>query len=203
MFPLAKVTESELTNIFKQAHQALWGGGELNPSEAFDELDKLIFCKIFDEKKDRDVGEPYDFQVIPVEPENNTEEAKAKAEAETNKRLLKRLTALYEEGRQIGERKNDPEIFEDNIKLNASKARTVVSYLEGVDLLSTDLDSKGRAFETFMGSFFRGDFGQYFVGIFEHLLKEGLIEDKPECVDVIIQKLSSFKLRKFEGINFG
>lgn len=30
----------------------------------------------------------------------------------------------------------------------------------------------------------------YFVGIFEHLLKEGLIEDKPECVDVIIQKLS-------------
>ena len=68
LFPLAKVTESELTNIFKQAHQALWGGGELNPSEAFDELDKLIFCKIFDEKKDRDVGEPYDFQVIPVEP---------------------------------------------------------------------------------------------------------------------------------------
>lgn len=163
LFPLAKVSESELTNIFKQAHQALWGGGELNPSEAFDELDKLIFCKIFDEKKDRDVGEPYDFQIIPVEPENNSEEAKAKAEAETNKRLLNRLLALYEEGRQIGERKNDPEIFKDNIKLNAAKARTVVSYLEGVDLLSTDLDSKGRAFETFMGSFFRGDFGQYFT----------------------------------------
>lgn len=30
----------------------------------------------------------------------------------------------------------------------------------------------------------------YFVGIFEHLLKEGLLEDNPECVDVIIQKLS-------------
>jgi type I restriction enzyme M protein len=51
LFPLVKVEESELTNRFKQAHQALWGGGELNPSEAFDELDKLIFCKIFDEKK--------------------------------------------------------------------------------------------------------------------------------------------------------
>ncbi|MCM1040754.1 MAG: N-6 DNA methylase [Ruminococcus sp.] len=163
LFPLTKVSESELTNIFKQAHQALWGGGELNPSEAFDELDKLIFCKIYDEKKDRDIGEPYDFQVIPVEPENNTEAAKAKAESETNARLLKRLNALYEEGRRIGERKNDPEIFKDNIKLNAAKARTVVSYLEGIDLLSTDLDSKGRAFETFMGSFFRGDFGQYFT----------------------------------------
>ena len=163
LFPLSKVSENELTNIFKQAHQALWGGGELNPSEAFDELDKLIFCKIYDEKKDRDIGEAYDFQVISVEPENNTEEAKAKAEDETNKRLLKRLVDLYEEGRKIGERKNDPEIFKDNIKLNAAKARTVVSYLEGVDLLSTDLDSKGRAFETFMGSFFRGDFGQYFT----------------------------------------
>ena len=51
LFPLSKVSENELTNIFKQAHQALWGGGELNPSEAFDELDKLIFCKIYDEKK--------------------------------------------------------------------------------------------------------------------------------------------------------
>ena len=163
LFPLSKVSENELTNIFKQAHQALWGGGELNPSEAFDELDKLIFCKIYDEKKDRDIGEAYDFQVISVEPENNTEEAKTKAEDETNKRLLKRLIDLYEEGRKIGERKNDPEIFKDNIKLNAAKARTVVSYLEGVDLLSTDLDSKGRAFETFMGSFFRGDFGQYFT----------------------------------------
>lgn len=58
LFPLVKVEESELTNRFKQAHQALWGGGELNPSEAFDELDKLIFCKIFDEKKSGKISSP-------------------------------------------------------------------------------------------------------------------------------------------------
>lgn len=165
-FPLSaleKVEESELTNKFKQAHQALWGGGELNPSEAFDELDKLIFCKIFDEKKGRDDGEPYDFQVIKVKPKDSSDEAKKKAEEETNRQLLDRLKALYEEGKAIGERKNDTEIFRDGIKLNAAKVRTVVGYLEGVNLLETDLDSKGRAFETFMGSFFRGDFGQYFT----------------------------------------
>jgi len=160
---LEKVSEADLTNIFKQAHQALWGGGELNPSEAFDELDKLIFCKIFDEKKHRDAGEPYDFQVIAIEPKDKSPETKAKAEAETNHNLLERIKGLYEEGRRIGERKNDPDIFKDDIKLNASKARTVVGYLQGIDLLNTDLDSKGRAFETFMGSFFRGDFGQYFT----------------------------------------
>lgn len=161
--PLTKVEESELTNRFKQAHQALWGGGELNPSEAFDELDKLIFCKIYDEKKKRKNGEPYDFQVIKVEPKSKDKSDIKKADRETSENLLKRLVALYDEGKNIGERKNDTEIFREGIKLNAAKARTVVSYLEGVDLLHTDLDSKGRAFETFMGSFFRGDFGQYFT----------------------------------------
>lgn len=66
--------------------------------------------------------------------------------------------ALYEEGR-----KKDREVFRDNIRLTPEKIRTVVSYLENVNLGETDLDSKGRAFETFMGSFFRGNFGQYFT----------------------------------------
>ncbi len=147
LFPLETVTQDELTRRFEQAHQALWGGGELNPSEAFDELDKLIFCKLWDERKLRKSGEPYDFQIF-------TEETKEK----TEKELLERLKKLYEEGR-----KKDPEVFKDDIRLNPSKARTVVSYLEAINLSDTDLDSKGRAFETFMGSFFRGDFGQYFT----------------------------------------
>ena len=147
LFPLEAVTEEELTRRFEQAHQALWGGGELNPSAAFDELDKLIFCKLWDERKPRKNGEPYDFQIIAEDTRSKTEE-----------KLLERLKKLYEEGR-----KKDPEVFKDDIRLNPSKARTVVSYLESVDLSGTDLDSKGRAFETFMGSFFRGDFGQYFT----------------------------------------
>ena len=64
-FDIDVIAESELTRLFKQAHQALWGGGKRGPSEAFDELDKLIFCKIRDEKRDRKKGVPYDFQVLP------------------------------------------------------------------------------------------------------------------------------------------
>jgi type I restriction-modification system DNA methylase subunit len=157
-FDLEKVSEDELTRRFRQAHQALWGGGELNPSEAFDELDKLIFCKIWDERKPRKPGEPYDFQVIPVRPTNDSDEAKRRAAEETSRELLDRLHSLYDEGR-----KKDPEVFKDGIRLNPAKARAVVGYLQGVNLMETDLDSKGRAFETFMGSFFRGDFGQYFT----------------------------------------
>jgi type I restriction-modification system DNA methylase subunit len=142
-FELQVVSESELTKIFIQSHQALWGGGQRNPSVAFDELDKLIFCKIWDEKHPRKIGEPYAFQIFRDEdPED----------------LLKRIKALYEEGR-----KKDPEVFKDDITLTASETQTIVKYFQRINLNKTDLDSKGKAFETFMGSYFRGDFGQYFT----------------------------------------
>ena len=155
-FDLSVIDQSELTRRFKQAHEALWAGGQLNPSEAFDELDKLIFCKIWDERKPRKMGEPYDFQIITVSKEE--EENASKRRLIENDNLYKRIVALYEEGR-----KKDKDVFRDNIRLTPEKIRTVVGYLESVNLGETDLDSKGRAFETFMGSFFRGNFGQYFT----------------------------------------
>lgn len=151
-FDLQKITEDELTQAFKQAHNALWGGGELNPSTAFDELDKLIFCKIWDERN-TPREKPYQFQLIAKKRNNESISQNI-----LNKELADRIKNIYEEGR-----KKDPEIFKDDIRLNPTKIRAVVGYLEKISLSQTDLDSKGRAFETFMGSFFRGDFGQYFT----------------------------------------
>jgi len=142
-FELQVVSESELTKIFMNAHQALWGGGQRNPSVAFDELDKLIFCKIWDEKHPRKTGEPYDFQIF---------------RDEDPKELLKRINNLYAQGR-----KKDAEVFKDDITLSPSETQTIVNYFQRINLSKTDLDSKGKAFETFMGSYFRGDFGQYFT----------------------------------------
>ena len=102
------------------------------------------------------MGEPYDFQIITVS-KNEEGDAQLRREKENNA-LYKRILALYEEGR-----KQDAEVFRDDIKLSPNKVRTVVGYLEGINLGDTDLDSKGRAFETFMGSFFRGSFGQFFT----------------------------------------
>lgn len=152
-FDISVITQEELTRRFKQAHDALWAGGQLNPSEAFDELDKLIFCKIWDERKDRQTGEPYDFQIIQVEGKDERDSVR-----KTNEALFERVTALYEEGRL-----KDKEVFRDNIRLSPEKIRTIVGYLQDINLSETDLDSKGRAFETFMDSFFRGNFGQYFT----------------------------------------
>ena len=158
-FDLETIEENELTKRFKQAHNALWAGGELNPSSAFDELDKLIFCKIWDERKPKKKGDPYDFQIfsLPV-PKNATDDEKKEIENKISLELFARVNALYAEGK-----KKDPEVFKDDIRLDAKKVKTVVSYLEDINLSATDLDSKGKAFETFMGSYFRGDFGQFFT----------------------------------------
>ncbi|MBE6462197.1 MAG: restriction endonuclease subunit M [Alphaproteobacteria bacterium] len=149
-----KSTQGDLIQKFKSAHDALWGGGALTPSAAFDELDKLIFCKIWDERwrenAPKTKGQPYEFQIIYYN--GDKESKKAKEELE------KRVKYLYEYGR-----KKDPEVFKDDIRLDKNKIFTVVKYLQDVNLSETDLDAKGLAFQSFMSGFFRGDFGQYFT----------------------------------------
>jgi type I restriction enzyme M protein len=72
--------------------------------------------------------------------------------------LAKRVRDLYEEGKKV-----DKEVFKEDIRLSDQRIATVVGFLQDIDLGKTDLDSKGRAFETFMSSFFRGNFGQFFT----------------------------------------
>ncbi len=149
-----KGTQAELVQKFKSAHDALWGGGALAPTTAFDELDKLIFCKIWDERwrdnNPKSKGKPFDFQTIYYAGDKDASKAKTELE--------KRIRALYEQGR-----KKDPEVFKDDIKLDKHKIFTVVKYLQNINISQTDLDAKGLAFQCFMGEFFRGDFGQYFT----------------------------------------
>lgn len=152
-----KGTQGDLIKKFKSAHDALWGGGALAPTTAFDELDKLIFCKIWDERwrdnNPKTKGEAFDFQII-YYPEDKEDKSNLKAKTE----LEKRVRSLYEQGR-----KKDPEVFKDDIKLDKHKIFTVVQYLQDINLSKTDLDAKGLAFQSFMGGFFRGDFGQFFT----------------------------------------
>ncbi|MFN0201050.1 MAG: type I restriction enzyme HsdR N-terminal domain-containing protein, partial [Bacteroidia bacterium] len=121
---LQKVEEKELTNIFKQAHDALWAGGELHPSQAFDELNKLIFCKIWDEKYSKK-GQPYAFQVI----------------SDDSEALKTKVIELYQKGRE-----KNQEVFDKPIELSAQRIKIIVEYFQWVNLVETDLDSKGKAF---------------------------------------------------------
>ena len=140
---LRVISEDELRKVFANAHQALWAGGKRNPSEAFDELDKIIFCKIYDERATRKRGVPYDMQLF---------------KGEKPIKLLERVNRIYKRGEE-----KEPEVFNSPIKLNENEITTIVEFIQEVNLGDTDLDSKGKAFEEFIGSYFRGEFGQYFT----------------------------------------
>lgn len=140
---IGAVSRDDLIKTIRKCHQTLWGGGRLSPPMAFGELTKLIFLKTRDEKTPRKKGEPYAFQVKTFE---------------TPKRLAERIKALY-----AIERQKDPDVFNEDIKIDDVTLKNVVLHLESVNLTATDLDTKGVAFEQFMDGFFKGDFGQYFT----------------------------------------
>lgn len=140
---LKTLDKSELKRALEKSHNTLWAGGRRNPTVAFDELCKIIFVKIRDEKRGRKAGEYYDFQIKTHE----------KAES-----VYKRLDAIYQEAKQ-----KDPEVFKESLKIDPEELYTVVGHLQSVSLNKTDLDTKGVAFEQFMEDFFKGKSGQYFT----------------------------------------
>lgn len=138
------VSRSDLLRTLSKCHQSLWGGGKLSPPAAFGELSKLLFVKIQDEKNlDRAPGDSYEFQIRTHEPED---------------KLARRIRNLYQR-----QQEREPDVFVGRIDVDDHTILTVVSHLEGISLSETDLDAKGVAFERFVDSFFKGDFGQYFT----------------------------------------
>ena len=141
---LTAVSREELRASIRKCHQTLWEGGKRSPIAAFGEFCKLVFIKHRDEKDpDRKEGEHYDFQ------RNGTETPSA---------LAGRINRLYED-----EKSKEPDVFTESINVTPPILAQCVGHLEGISLDRTELDTKGVAFEEFMGSFFKGDFGQYFT----------------------------------------
>ncbi|HET8926047.1 MAG TPA: type I restriction enzyme HsdR N-terminal domain-containing protein [Candidatus Acidoferrum sp.] len=141
---LSAVPREELRAAIRKCHQTLWEGGRRSPIAAFGEFCKIIFVKHRDEK-DPDLydGKPYAFQ---------------RRDGETAAELAKRIYKLYDV-----EKEREPDVFTDQLNVEPPILAQCVEHLEGISLDRTELDTKGVAFEEFMGGFFKGDFGQYFT----------------------------------------
>lgn len=161
---LRRADLNELHNKFQRCHDAIWEGGKRDPAEAFDEMSKLMFAKIYDEKFTK-VGEYYKFQV---------------GSHEDPYIVAKRVKKLYEEARE-----KEPEVFREKIKLTDDIIFEVVGILQDVSLTKSDLDAKGRAFEKFLGKVFRGELGQFFTPreIIEFMVKFVDVDYKELVID--------------------
>ena len=140
---LSVIERGDLIRVLEKCHDTLWQGGRLTPTDAFDELAKILFIKIRDEKRARRNGEPYDFQI---------------KTRETSKSVAYRIKRLYREAKA-----QDPEVFTEDIEIDENRLFSVVNHLQGISLNQTDLDVKGVAFERFLGNFFKGEIGQFFT----------------------------------------
>ncbi|MDR0674188.1 MAG: N-6 DNA methylase [Zoogloeaceae bacterium] len=141
---LSAVPREELRAAIRKCHQTLWEGGRRSPIAAFGEFCKIVFVKHRDEKNpDREDGKPYAFQ---------------RGDGETSERLAARIHRLYKDEQEL-----EPDVFTDKINLDPPVLAQCVEHLESISLDRTELDTKGVAFEEFMGGFFKGDFGQYFT----------------------------------------
>ena len=141
---LAAVSREALRAAIRKCHQTLWEGGKRNELTAFGEFSKLVFIKHRDEKDlDRKDGAPYEFQ---------------RKDGESPAQLHARVAALYRK-----EKEREPDVFTEDINVDAPILAQCVEHLEGISLDRTELDTKGVAFEEFMDRFFKGRFGQYFT----------------------------------------
>ena len=144
----ALVRTHELSSVFRRCHNYIYANAGEHGQDAFHEFIKLIFCKTFDEEES---GEELRFGVDPRE---------RTSESGQRKLLEDRILPLFERVKR-----RYPFIFEetDRINLEPKVVAYVVSELQYISLLDTDIDVKGSAYEELVGANLRGDRGEFFT----------------------------------------
>lgn len=137
-------TPRALENKIRRTHSIIWSGGKRDPLNAFGEWSKLLFAKVQDERRTEN-GEKRRFQV---------------GTNETTAAVASRVHGLFEQACRV-----DSSIFPEGIRIDLSdrKIYDIVQVLQDISIMDTDVDTVGIAFESFFGSVFRGELGQYFT----------------------------------------
>lgn len=130
-----------LKQVFKRAHNYIYANQGIQKDKAFEELQKLIFIKVYDEQ----YSPTLQFYILPGE-----------EVSELRRRLTNVLKKVQERYRYI---------FggDEAIELSDGVLRYVVSELQRFSLVETETDVKGEAYEEIVGPNLRGDRGEFFT----------------------------------------
>ena len=138
----------DLKSSLRRCHNYIYANQGIQKAEAFHELQKLIFCKVLDEKE---VVDALRFFVAGEE---------QKSIAGQRRLLEERITPLFSEVKDRYEYIFDAD---EGIKLNLRVLAYIVSELQRYSLLNTQADVKGQAYEELVGANLRGDRGEFFT----------------------------------------
>lgn len=139
----------DLTAMFRRCHNYIHVNGGFQKAEAFHEMLKLIFCKMYDEEDGAELE--LSFSVDPKE---------QRSESGRRRLLEDRIKPLF-----VKVKERFPHIFDESeqIKLEPLVLAYIVSEMQYISLTDTEIDIKGAAYEELVGQNLRGDRGEYFT----------------------------------------
>ena len=147
--------ENEMREVVHRCHELILEKQGHDPAKAFDELTKLLFLKLYDE---REVPSVYKCMVLA---------------SDSAKTLADRLRQMFKEAIQASRYKD---VFESKFQPRSNVALElddftifeIIKLLQGFSLISTvgsidGADIKGTVFEQMVGNTFRGELAQFFT----------------------------------------
>lgn len=194
---LTPITE-KFDDILFRAHSAIRDIDGLHNDEALDELSKVIYTKIYDERQtvDSKVGESFKFQIYGA---GNTEEIASNIR-DLYKEASDKDLLLYSQ--RIPNYERSRGVFKQQIRLSSNALVKVVEILQNYSFLDSTGDIKGRAFQKVLGPAIRAGMGQYFTPDEVVKLAVGIIN--PDVKDLILDPFCGsghFLTTCLEGIN--
>jgi type I restriction enzyme M protein len=132
--------------LLKSCHDEIRNNEGYDPTQAFDEMSKVLFCKMYEEKR----AGSNRFRLAIFDDTLATLGVNIVQKIFDETRSDRRYEGLFEG--QSG-----------TIGLQDRTVRKIVGLFEDTDLSLTAFDVKGEAFEYFLGDTFTGGLGQYFT----------------------------------------
>ncbi len=137
-----------LLRRFEEIHNHLYANDGLSPEQALEEMTKLLFLKIDDERR-----KAHQFYC-------DDDEWSRIASTNTAPALTERLTTLFDAVKQ-----HFPDVFDSNdrLKLSVNALAWAVRALQHISLTDSANDAKGLAFQKFLANRDKAGRGQFFT----------------------------------------
>ena len=175
-----KLLDNEYERVLFDCHTAARDADGLHADEALDEICKVIYAKIFDERDvtKQNEGTPFRFQIYG---------------ASNSSEVASNIRVLYEDARnadievyskRIPGYERSRGVFKNQLRLSDAALYRVVERLQKFSLIDSKTDVKGRAFQKVLGPAIRAGMGQYFTP--DPIVELAVGVTEPQAKDMIL-----------------
>lgn len=193
---LKRPTMDAIQRVFLRCHKIIWKSEKMSPQAAFVEFAKLLFVKLWEDRKLRDnpvfLAAIGNSEPLPKEQVHFSKHWIEEQEAHTpnpiDTILFHQLVLFLEQ--EIAQRKRK-RIFsaDEQLGLAPGTVKRVVEELEDYYLFGIDEDLNGRMFEAFLTATMRGQaLGQYFTprSIVKLITRLADLKARPDFIEKVI-----------------